>query len=109
LKKLRTQVERQESIAHITQAEHEVLQLFDAAQGRMQAFVRKAVEGKPDEDIGSDASTPKPVVKTVRPIKPATLVKTAYLETQQDVDTFLDALKHELEDSIAKNERIQIR
>jgi cell division septum initiation protein DivIVA len=31
------------------------------------------------------------------------------LETQQDVDHFLDALKHELEDAIAKNERIQIR
>jgi hypothetical protein len=45
----------------------------------------------------------------VRPIKPATLVKTAYLETQQDVDMFLDALKHELEDAIAKQERIQIR
>jgi hypothetical protein len=109
LKKLRSEVERQESIAHITQAEHEVVPLFDAAQGRIQAFVRKAVEVTSDEDNGPDTSTPKPVVRTVRPIRPATLVKTAYLETQQDVDHFLDALKHELEDAIAKNERIQIR
>lgn len=86
-----------------------MVQLFDTAQGRIQAFVRKAVEVKPDEDTGSEIPTRKPVVMTVRPIKPATLVKTACLETQQDVDMFLDALKHELEDAIAKNERIQIR
>jgi hypothetical protein len=109
LTKLRSQVERQESIAHITQAEQESLQLFDAAQGRIQAFVRKTVEVESDEGTGSDTPIPKPVVKTVRPIRPATLVKTAYLETKDDVDAFLDALKHELEDAIAKQERIQIR
>jgi len=36
-------------------------------------------------------------------------VKTTYLETSDDVNGFLDALRRELEKAIANNERIQIR
>jgi cell division septum initiation protein DivIVA len=32
-----------------------------------------------------------------------------YLESQQEVDAFLDALKRELEDAIQANKRIRLR
>ena len=49
------------------------------------------------------------MVKKQRIVRPAALVKTTYLETPDDVDGFLDALRQELEQAIAKGERIQIR
>ena len=36
-------------------------------------------------------------------------MKKTYLETSDDVNGFLDALRQELEKAIANNERIQIR
>ena len=51
----------------------------------------------------------RPVVKKQRIVKPADIVKTTYLETPDDVNDFLDALRQELEKAIANNERIQIR
>jgi len=36
-------------------------------------------------------------------------VKTTYLETQNDIDGFLDALRQELQDALSRGERIQIR
>jgi hypothetical protein len=53
-----------------------------------------------------------PVVVVIKPrkeIKPSSLVKTTYLETRDDVDRFLDALRRELEDALARGQRIQIR
>jgi hypothetical protein len=44
-----------------------------------------------------------------RIVKPADLVAATYLETSVDVDQFLGALRGELEDALAKNERIEIR
>ena len=42
-------------------------------------------------------------------VRPAQLAQTNYLETQDDVNAFLDALRRELEDAIASDERIEIR
>ena len=53
--------------------------------------------------------SPPPVVKKQRIVKPADIVKTTYLETSDDVNGFLDALRQELEKALANNERIQIR
>ena len=94
--KLRVQVDRQESIAHITQAEYEALHLFDTVQEPIAEYVTKT----------SQATA---VVKKVRPITPASMVKTTYLETKEDVDDFLDTLKQELYNAVNKEERIQIR
>jgi hypothetical protein len=109
LEKLRSQVERQESIAHIMQAAHEALTLFDAAQERIQEFISKATKKKSDEATGPKPEKPKPVVKKLRPIRAAALVETTYLETREEVEQFLDTLKRELDDALAKGERIQIR
>jgi hypothetical protein len=109
LEKLRSQVERQESIAHISQAAHEALALFDGAQGRIQDFVRKAAERQASEGHTSNPARQKVVVKKVRPITPAALVAAPYLETKEEVNTFLDVLSRQLYDAIEHEERIQIR
>jgi hypothetical protein len=111
LELLKGQVEKQESLAHITQAEGEAVTEFDVAVGRIEDFLRKLAEQKKpkDDDSGKVIPPPPPPVKKQHVVKPADLVKTAYLETTDDVNGFLDALRRELEKAIANNERIQIR
>jgi hypothetical protein len=110
LEALKEQVQKEESLAHITQAESEAVTQFDAAVGRIEDYLRKLAEQKKPKDDGSGKVTPPPpVVKKQRIVKPADLVKTTYLETPDDVNGFLDALRMELEQAIARNERIQIR
>ena len=110
LEALREQVQKEESLAHITQAEAEAVKEFDAAVARIEEFLRKLAEQKKPKDDGSGkVTTPPPVVKKQRIVKPAEIVKTTYLETSDDVNGFLDALRQELEKAIANNERIQIR
>ncbi|MCY2964069.1 MAG: hypothetical protein NT069_10570, partial [Planctomycetota bacterium] len=95
---------------HITQDESEAVKEFDASVGRIEEFVRKLVERKKDKDDGADRTTPPPpAVKTQRIIKPAELVQSTYLETSDEVNGFLDALREELENAIRNHERIQIR
>jgi hypothetical protein len=96
---LREQVQREESLAHITQAESEAVKEFDGAVGRIEESRQKAV--------GNGQNNP--VIKKQRVVRPAGLVQTTYLETADDVNSFLDALRQELEQAIANNERIQIR
>jgi hypothetical protein len=105
LESLRQQVEGQESIAHITQAEAEAVREFDAGIARIEEYVRSTAE-KPAE---KGTAKPTPAVKKQRVVKPAELVKVTYLETQDDVNAFLDTLRQELEKALASNERIQIR
>ena len=110
LESLREQVEKQQSLAHITQAEGEAVKEFDLGVGRIEDFLRKLAELKKPKDDGSGKVTPPPpVVKKQRVVKPADIVKTTYLETSEDVNGFLDALRQVLENAIANNERIQIR
>jgi hypothetical protein len=108
LESLRSQVEKQESLAHITQAESEAVKEFDLAEGRIEEFLRRIVV--PAASTGSSGDPPAPPkVKKQRIVKPADLVVVTYLETSGDVDQFLGTLRGELEDALAKNERIQIR
>jgi len=106
LQTLRRQVESHDSLAHITQAEQEAERAFDAALTRIEDAAKKPA---PQPAGGGTATDPQPVVKPRRTIRPADLVKTTYLETEDDVDGFLDVLKNQLHDAIAKGERIQIR
>ena len=53
LEALREQVQKQESLAHITQAEAEAVKEFDAAVGRIEEFLRKLAEQKKPKDDGS--------------------------------------------------------
>ena len=93
----------------LSQAEQQALTLLDAAQGHIQAFVRKAAERQASEGHSSNPARQKLVVKKVRPITPAALVAAPYLETKEEVNTFLDVLSRQLYDAIEREERIQIR
>ena len=101
LQTLRRRVEMVDSVAHIAQAESAALRAFDAAISRIEDFVSAAARQTTDQ--------PQIVIKKHRVIEPAKLVQTTYLETEVDVQRFLDSLRHELESAIASNERIQIR
>ncbi len=110
LETLKDQVQKEESLAHITQAEGEAVKAFDVAVGQIEDFLRKLADEKKPKDDGTDKVTPPPpVVKKQRIVKPSDIVKMTYLETSSDVNGFLDALRQELEQAIANNERIQIR
>ena len=102
LENLAKRVSTHESLAHIGQAASEGVRLKDQALAQVEQYLaRKAEEGKAEQD--------KPVVKPRRVISPVTLVKLPYLETQIDVDAFLDDLRRELTNALARNERIEIR
>ena len=102
LEDLAKQVSTHESLAHIGQAEGEAVRLKDEALDQVERYLeRKAEEGKAVPD--------KPVVKPRRVVSPGKFVKSSYLESKADVNTFLDDLRKELTDALAKNERIEIR
>ena len=102
LEKLAKQVSTHESLAHIGQAESEAVHLKDDALAQVEHYLmQKAEEGKAGQD--------KPVVKPRKIVSPVTLVNSPYLESQADVDVFLDDLRRELTDALARNERIEIR
>ena len=102
LEDLAKQVSTHESLAHIGQAEAEAVRLKDEALDQVERYLeRKAEEGKAVPD--------KPVVKPRRVVSPGKFVKSSYLESKADVNTFLDDLRKELTDALAKNERIEIR
>ena len=102
LENLAKQVSAQDSLAHIGQAESESVRLKDEALTMVEQYLaRNAEEGKTEQD--------KPVVKPRRIVSPVNLVKSPYLESQADVDAFLDDLRKELIDALTNNERIEIR
>ena len=102
LEELAKHVSTHESLAHIGQAEAEAVRLKDEALDQVERYLaRKAEEGRAVPD--------KPVVKPRRVVSPGKLVKSSYLESQADVNAFLDDLRKELTDALDRNERIEIR
>lgn len=103
LESLKSQITGQISLAHITQAETDAINLKDTAIARIGEFLAKqAAENQ-------DATTPAPQFKTPKVIYPKTLTKKAYLESQPDIEEFLTALRKELETALSNDERIEIR
>ncbi len=103
---LRKQVEREQSLAHIAQAQGEALGALDAAIGRIEAVVKNATPPQPQPGHNEP---PAAAVKPRCVIKPADLVNKSFLETSEDVDGFIKDLRQRLDDAIAANQRIQIR
>ena len=102
LENLAKQVSTHVSLAHIDQAESESVCLKDEGLDQVECYLaRKAKGGSTVQD--------KPVVKPRRVVSPGRLVKSSYLESQADVNAFLDDLRKELTDALARNERIEIR
>lgn len=107
LEKIRQYAQQEDSIAHLTQAVHEAVRAFDASVTKIEEFASQPV-ALPDGDAPS-VTPPKPTVKPRSFVKPADFVHTTYLETQEDVENFLQELRKELETAIASGKRVQIR
>ena len=105
---LKAQIQQEGSLAHIAQAEAEAVEAFDGAVDRIQEFLRQQAEQQSAPPDGV-REVPPPPIKKQRIIKPAELMQTTYLESSAEVNSFLDALRAELEQAIAHHERIQIR
>jgi acetolactate synthase regulatory subunit len=107
LETLRRQVEHQESVAHISQAEQEAVQAADAAMAKIEEAAKKPTP----QPAGTNPppGPPKPAVKPRCVVKPADLVTTSYLETSDDVNQFIGQLRKRLDQAIASGQRIQIR
>jgi len=101
VRQLRQQVEKMDSVAHLAQAEQEAVKAIDASITEIEKFVRQTPSGEKD--------TLKPKVKPRCIIKPTELVGATYLETQDDIEKFLDELKKKLKEAIDSGKRIQIR
>jgi hypothetical protein len=50
-----------------------------------------------------------PTIKPSRTVKPLELMTKTYLETEEDVQEFVDALSAQLRSAIAENARVRIR
>ena len=94
LESLREKVIVQESLAHIGQAEFEAVKMRDMALDRLEQELARRV---------------KPAPRPRRIVFPCKYVPASYLESKEDVDTFLQRLRDELADALVKNERIEIR
>ena len=94
LESLTEMIRVQKSLAHISQAEFEAVKMRDMALDRLEQELAGRVN---------------PVPRPRRIVSPCEFVPTSFLETKEDVDTFLLKLRQELTDSLAKNERIEIR
>ncbi len=108
LAKLRTSVQSQESIAHITQAAQQAEHLFEAALTKIE---EAAVPADPQPGVVAEDGVNPPQV-TIKPhctIRPADLVTGAYLETSQDVEQFVTGLKAKLDAAVASGQRIRIK
>lgn len=95
-------IQRQESLAHLSQAQQEAIRFKDEAGELISAFLKKAKASA----AGSKSEVP---IKPKRVVKPADMVNAIYLETSDEVSGFINRLKNELDDAIIKNERIEIR
>ncbi len=98
LQHLRVRIATEESLAHISQGEAEALKSYDAAVQRLEQFVAPP-----------EITNPQLTVKPRRIVEPAKLVKASYLETKEEVESFMETLRQELETALENNERIQIR
>jgi len=92
----------------LNQAEQEAVRALDRAIEKIEAFVSKP-------PVKQETAKEPPVEKlkvTVKPryiLKPAELVASAYLETEEDMERFLKELRERLAKAIQAGQRIQTR
>jgi hypothetical protein len=113
LESLKSQVTGQTSLAHITQAEADAVNLKDTAISKIGQFITQQAAKKADK-VAEDGPNkggdePKPKFKQPKVIHPKTLTTKTYLESQADIEEFLTALRKQLEAAIGNEERVEIR
>ena len=104
LQTLKRQVETQTSMAHIDQAGQAAVDAADEAFAKIEA----AANQKNATDTVGD-KVEQVYVKPRRIVKVSALAPAGYLETQSDVDGYLDRLRKALEKAISAGERVEIR
>jgi hypothetical protein len=104
LEQLKQQVSQQESLAHITQAEGEALRAFDTALAKINEWLSR----KQEPPAAGEKPKP-PVMKPVQVVKPSELITQTYLESDTDIEAFLDELRKTLKAAVSENKRVQIR
>jgi hypothetical protein len=113
LESLKSQVTGQTSLAHITQAEADAVNLKDAAITKIGRFITQQAAAKAmkvaEDGPNKSADDPTPKFKQPKVIHPKTLTTKNYLESQADIDEFLTELRKQLEAAINNDERIEIR
>jgi hypothetical protein len=100
--RLKQQVTQEESLAHIAQAEGEAIRAFDEAMREISEW-QAAVKKQSRADRNASAAKP------LRVIKPAELATQSYLETDADIEAFLETLRKALKAAVSEHNRIQIR
>ena len=93
LQSLKRQVESQASLAHIDQARQGAIEAADDAFEKIEAAAKQKER----------------LAKPRRVVKAAELAPKGFLETQADVDGYLERLRQELEAAIRAGERVEIR
>jgi hypothetical protein len=112
---IKSDVEKQTSIAHIYQLQGAAQDAMDEAFAVIEAAAKippPAPTAPPVDDKGvpptPPPAPPKPSKKR-RVVEPTKLVTQNFLENKEDVDAFLEKLREELESAINNNERVEIR
>jgi len=97
------------SLAHIAQATRNADTAYDRAFGAIErAHNQQAQEMVVDADIVVEAAL-KVQVKKRRVITPKSLCSGAFIETSEEMETFLKKLRGDLEAALAAGERVQIK
>lgn len=106
---LKRQVQEEQSLAHLAQANTEAIEVLDDVVTRIEKALKPPVRPASPSPSSVPATPPPPAVRPRKVIKPADLSPKPYLESRADVDAFLAALRQQLESALANEERIQIR
>jgi len=116
LQKLKKDVKKQISIAHIFQiqgsardeADDAIALIEEATFQQAQTEVTGLDDGAVTPEVTKPQVQNKPPRKR-RVVRPTTLVSKHYLENTEDINAFLEKLRKELEDALNNNERVEIR
>lgn len=102
LDRLIKEVEQSGSIAHIRQAQTAGELVFDQAM----ALIEKALQAPVEPGVDNP---PKPIAKPRRVVEVKRFCSEGFIETPEQMDQFLTALRQELQMAIAAGQRIQIK
>jgi iron-sulfur cluster repair protein YtfE (RIC family) len=92
------QIESTESVAHLREIPQRAQTIFDEQINKLQEYLKEQTgQGKP-----------KTTVKSIKVIKSSQLTKKEYLETQQDVEEFIERLRKQMTEAVEDNNRIRI-
>ena len=102
LERLIKEVEQSGSIAHIRQAQTAGESVFDQAMA--------LIEKNSQKPVTSDTLNPsQPMIKPRRVVEVKRFCSEGFIETPEQMDQFLTALRQELERAIAAGQRVQIK